>query len=188
MCDGQGQGHWSKVKVTRSKNFFLWDVIILLGSAEEARKWPGMEITEKFCLSLGKVSEISACPPLFLPVHNYTRHIGKFKKAKFKTFLCLKYLPVHLNFYLSRTGSNFHPWVTDILRNMMQFHLFCFWTTSPICLLTNLTYASGIVYIKGQKSNWPFGHSICIALHCIVIAFLDYFSCIWICYSLGIVT
>ncbi len=31
---------------------------------------PGVEFTEKVSLSLGKVSERSACPPLFLPVHD----------------------------------------------------------------------------------------------------------------------
>ncbi len=29
----------------------------------------GMEITERFYLSRGKVSKKSTCPPLFLPVH-----------------------------------------------------------------------------------------------------------------------
>ena len=30
----------------------------------------GVEITESFCLSLGKVSKKYACPPLFLPVND----------------------------------------------------------------------------------------------------------------------
>ncbi len=75
----------------------------------------GVEITEKSCLSAGKLSKRSTCPPLFLPVpdcastwtsvnrQNFSLSFGKVPKI----FTCPpQFLPVPDR----RTGSNFHPW------------------------------------------------------------------------------
>ena len=77
-------------------------------------EFTGMEITEKFCLSGGKVSKKSTCPPLVLPVptvqdiktsenrQNFSLSFGKVPKI----FTCP---PLFLPVPDRRTVSNFHP-------------------------------------------------------------------------------